>query len=229
MEPTRLDEILTAAEGAIAQHEAVDLRALGFWSAVAAVKSDTGLRDSFAARIAAIDQAAFQQWVLVCVGLRIGTWIMLVGTAISLGVIGAAYSASEPWNGLALLLGTGGLLVTTHGLAHLLVGSMAGIRFTHWFIGSLVRPQPGVKIDYESYLRAPARRRAQMHAAGAVTTKLLPFLMLGAAGGMGAPAWAWLALIALGVIQLVTDAVWSVKSSDWKKYRREMQFARNEG
>ncbi len=228
MERIRLDEILTTAEGAVARHDTIDLGALGFWKAVAAVKSDSALRDAFAARIAAIDRAAFQQWVLRRVGLHAGTWIMIAGTALSLGIIGAAYGASEPWNGLALLAGTGGLLVTTHGLAHLLVGWMARIRFTHWFIGSLTRPQPGVKIDYESYLQAPARRRAQMHASGAVVTKLLPFLMLGAARGMDAPAWAWWSLIALGVVQIITDVVWSVTASDWKKYRREMRFVRRE-
>jgi hypothetical protein len=35
-----------------------------------------------------------------------------------------------------------------------------------------------------------------------------------------------LVLLALGVIQIATDLLFSVKTSDWKKFRREMEFAR---
>jgi hypothetical protein len=33
-------------------------------------------------------------------------------------------------------------------------------------------------------------------------------------------------LLALGVVQIATDLLWSVKASDWKKFRREMKLAR---
>src|SRR5439155_23826878 len=46
-------------------------------------------------------------------------------------------------------------------------GVAAGIRFIGWFLDGPTRLQPGLKIDYASYLRTPARRRAWMHAAGA--------------------------------------------------------------
>lgn len=220
MDAARVDEILTAAES-----HPEDLARSGFWKAVAAVKSDREQRNGYAARIAAIDRRAFEQWALVRIGLRSGTLLMVFGTAVGLAVIAAGYAADEPLNGFALLAGTGVLLVTTHGLAHLIAGRWFGIRFTSWFIGSILRPQPGVKIDYESYLGAPAKRRAWMHAAGAVTSKLMPFLMLGAAWGMRAPTWAWLALIAIGMIEIATDLLWSVTSSDWKRYKREMRYA----
>ncbi len=64
-----------------------------------------------------------------------------------------------------------------------------------------------------------------MHAAGATVTKLVPFLMLGAAWGMSAPTWSWLLLLAIGVVSSITDALWSTKSSDWKRYRRERRLA----
>ena len=103
------------------------------------------------------------------------------------------------------------------------------MKFTHWFIGELRRPQPGVKTDYASYLRVPARQRAWMHAAGALVTKAIPFLMLGAAWGMKAPGWSWIVLVIIGVIQIITDATMSVKQSDWKKFQREMRIARRLG
>jgi hypothetical protein len=203
----------------------VDLKTRGFWKAVAAVKRDPALVPEFADRIAVIDRAGFEQWALFTVPAAVGTALMVVATLAGLGVITLGYYIDAPWNGLALVVGTGILLVSTHGLAHLVVGRRQGMRFTHWFIGTIVRPQPGVKIDYATYLRTPARSRAWMHASGAVVTKLLPVALLGAAWGMGAPGWAWLALAAIAVVTTATDIVWSTKASDWKKYRREMRYA----
>jgi hypothetical protein len=223
MESSRLEELLAPAEAAVADGSP-PLAATGFWKAVAAAKRDASLRERYAARLAAIDRSAFEHWALLRIGIRPGTWIMLAATAVAIGIVGVAYAAPEPWDGILLLASTVGLVTTTHGLAHLAVGSIAGIKFTHWFIGSATRPQPGVKIDYESYLAAPARRRAQMHAAGAVVSKLMPFLLLGAALGMDAPLWAWVGLIIFGVVQVVTDLLWSVKASDWKRYQREMRY-----
>jgi len=226
MNDAELSSILTAAEAALSSGDQVDLRAVGFWGAVAAAKTDPEQGARYGSRIARIDRVAFERWALFRMPVGAGTWAMLVVAALGFGVTAAAYSASEPWNGLLLLGGTAGLLIATHGLAHLAVGALAGIRFTHWFVGSVRRPQPGVKIDYETYLGAPARRRALMHASGAVVTKLVPFLMLGAAWAMEAQAWVWWALSLLGIGQVAADVLWSVKSSDWKKYRREMRLAR---
>ena len=60
---------------------------------------------------------------------------------------------------------------------------------------------------------------------GAVVTKAMPFLMLGAAWGMEAPAWSWIVLVAVGVGSIVTDVLWSVNTSDWKRYAREKRLA----
>jgi hypothetical protein len=105
------------------------------------------------------------------------------------------------------------------------VGTLQGMRFSHWFIGTSNRPQPGVKVDYATYLRVPASRRAWMHASGAITTKLIPLVGLGAGWAMDAELWALVLLAVLGIGQVITDLVWSTKKSDWKKFRREMAYA----
>jgi len=99
------------------------------------------------------------------------------------------------------------------------------MRFTHWFIASMRRPTPGVKVDYATYLRVPAKKRAWMHGSGAIVTKVIPFVSLGAGWAMGASGWtiAILGLVAVG--QIITDIIWSTKTSDWKKFRREMALA----
>ena len=219
-----IDRALTASEAALERGGTVDLGATGFWKAVGALKRQPDLVDAYADRVATIDRTAFEQWAVLTIPAALGTTLAVIGTLVGLGIITAGYYVDEPWNGLLLVVGTVGLLIPTHGLGHLVVGARSGMRFTHWFVGTINRPQPGVKIDYATYLRTPARERARMHAAGALVTKAIPFLMLGAAWGMRAPGWAWAVLLILGVAQILTDVLWSTKSSDWKKYRRELRY-----
>jgi hypothetical protein len=215
---------LERCERALKSDNDIDLSSLGFWTAVSAAKRDPRLADEYGARIASIDEVAFHRWVRLALPAWLGAAAMTLLTAAGLGVVSAAYFLESPWNGLAILMGTGLLLGGTHTLAHLIVGSLVGIKFTHWFIGR--RPQPGVKVDYASYLRTSPKARAWMHASGALVTKLVPFVNLGAAWGSHSPAWTWWALIGLGILMIVSDLMLSVKSSDWKRFRREMRYAR---
>jgi hypothetical protein len=223
MDTSGIEAALEAAEASVAGGGGVG--GTGFWPAVNAVKRDPALVETHADRIARIDRAAFERWALLTVPVAIGTAIMVVGTLVGLGLVWLAYEADRPWNGLLLLVGTGATMTTTHGLAHLAAGWSSGMRFTHWFIGTIGRPQPGVKVDYATYLRTPARRRAWMHAAGAVMTKLVPFFALPPALVMDAPGWTVAILVVVGIGTIVTDVLWSTKSSDWKKFRREMGFS----
>lgn len=195
----------------------------GFWKLVGAIKREPAL-DRFVDDVADIDQRAFQNWALLTVPLGLGTSLMVFGTVVGLALVALAYQVEGVWSGVWILAGTAVLLVTTHGLAHLVVGTAVGIEFTYWFIGKISQPQPGVKTDYSTYLRTPARSRAWMHAAGATVTKLIPFLMVGAALAAGVPAWAIWGLVAGGVVAVITDVLWSTKASDWKKFQREMAF-----
>ncbi|NIA25931.1 MAG: hypothetical protein GWP04_10245 [Gammaproteobacteria bacterium] len=222
-----IEATLDRCERALAEGHPVDLSALGFWRAVAAVKWDADLVTPYADRIAAIDETAFLRWALLTVPTWVGTVIMSIATLVGLGVVLAAYFVPSPWNGIAVVVGTGILVVSTHGLGHLAVGRLLGIRFTHWFIAMASKPQPGVKIDYTTYLRTPPKARAWMHASGALVTKAIPFLSLGVAWGSHSPAWTWWILLLLGLFQIATDALFSVNSSDWKKFRREMRYARS--
>lgn len=219
-----VEAILASCERSLASGLVPDLRAERFWSAVGAAKRNASLATRYGTRIASIDRAVFGSWALFAMPVGAGTWIMVAATATAGAVATLALTARDPWNGVLLLAGTAGLLVTTHGLAHLAVGAAGGMRFTHWFIGSVGRPQPGVKLDYASYLRADPLWRAWMHASGAIVSKLVPFAMAGVGTAIGAPLWATLTLIAVGAVSIVTDALWSVQVSDWKKFRRELRY-----
>ena len=225
MERGEVKEVLKAVEARLADDPAAGLGGSGFWKAVAAVKRDPALVQEFAGRIASVDREAFERWALLAVPVRVGTAIAVIGAAVGLALAALAYYTSDPWNGLLLLAGMGVLLVSTHGLAHLAVGRLAGIRFTHWFVGSVKHIQPGVKTDYATYLAADAKRRAWMHASGAIVSKIVPFALIPAGLVAEVPAWTTIMLAITGVVSIITDVLWSTKVSDWKKFRREMAIA----
>lgn len=157
MNDNEIARILDDADAALRGGGPVDLGKLGFWRAVAAVKRDPALAERHADRIGAIDREAFVRWALLTVPFPLGTLIAALGVVAGLGVVASGYYVDAPANGLLLLAGTAVVFTAVHSLTHAVVGMQAGMRFSHWFVGSLTRPQPGVKVDYATYLRTPAR------------------------------------------------------------------------
>jgi hypothetical protein len=223
VDDSEITETLRNAEAAVKAGE--PLGPTGFWKAVAAVKADPAMIAAHADRIGVIDSTAFRNWALMTVPLWIGNLVMTGGALLGLALIAWAYTLEGTAAAIVFLLGFGAILVTTHSLSHLLVGMISGIRFTRWFVGAVRRPQPGVKLDYATYLRAPARSRAWMHASGAIVTKIVPFALIGAALAAAVPGWVVWLLVVVGIGQIITDVLWSTNASDWKKFRREMAFA----
>jgi hypothetical protein len=205
-----------------------DLSALGFWRLVGRIKRDPGLIQAHADQVGRIDGAAFRTRVRWRVPAGVGVILLVVAAIAALGAAIAATQLSSPgWAGL-LLLGAGGVWsVAVHDPTHWVVGRAMGIRCTEMFVGDPFPPRPGLKTDYATYLRVPPGRRAWFHASGAIATKLAPFVALLFWPLSAAPGWAAWLLIALGVGQIVTDVVFSVRSSDWKKFRRERAIARS--
>ncbi|CAN5898718.1 hypothetical protein BH23ACT5_BH23ACT5_10380 [soil metagenome] len=222
MDRTDIETSLRAAEAATASGEG--LKGTSFWKAVAAVKSSPELIEDFADQIGAIDRRAFENWATLVIPIGLGTSLAMMALALGVAGLVLAFSLSDPWSWISFGAGTAVLIVTTHGLGHLVTGTLQGMRFTHWFIGTIGRPQPGIKVDYATYLRTPARQRAWMHASGALVTKVTPFLMVPLALAAGLPWWVTWGLVALGTLMAIADAAWSVKASDWKKFRREMRY-----
>ena len=73
-----------------------------------------------------------------------------------------------------------------------------------------------------------------MHASGAIASKIAPFAVFAAvylphraAGYDLFPSWALWAVLAIGVVQIVTDVLFSTRHGDWKKFRRERRVARS--
>jgi hypothetical protein len=217
-----LDRIEAAVQGGV-----TDLRGLGFWRIVARVKPDRMLVDRYADQIGRIDGAAFRAGVRFRIPVWAGNAILLVGVAVGLAAAIAVRSVTSPTLAGLLLIAAGAIWsVSLHSPTHLFVGYLASIRFTDYFMSGPLPPRPGLKSDYATYLRADPGSRAWMHASGAIATKLAPFLALAFFPGSGAPWWSAAALVAIGLLQVGTDLAFSVKSGDWKKFRRERAIAK---
>jgi hypothetical protein len=227
--PKERDEIgadLDRIEAAVADGN-TDLRALGLWAIVSTVKLDRALVDEHAAQIGRIDTAAFRSRVRLRVPVWVGNALLSAGTVTGALAVVAAYLWQSPlWKGLALV--AAGLIwsLCVHSPTHWLVGVLVGIGWTDYFLGGPAPPRPSLKSDYGTYLRADPDSRAWMHASGAIATKLAPFVALAFWPVSGAPWWAAAALAAYGVLQIVIDVMFSIRSSDWKKFRREKGVAR---
>lgn len=225
MDEATIQSALASCEPDIAAGRRPDLRASGFWRAVAAAKRDPALAARYGDRIAAVDRAAFARRVRIRMDAAVGAVLLGLVSAVGVLLLGAAAAFDHPWRELVLLAGAGALDGATHGLAHFIVGSLLGIGFSDWFIAP-PKP-PGFKVDYASYLSSTPARRAWMHAAGAIVTKVVPFLIAPYATVIRCDGWAIATLLVIGVLQLVTDVLFSVRASDWMKFRREMAFVRS--
>ena len=219
-----------------------DLGALGFWRLVRQIKRDPALSHHWAEEVGRIDRAAFERWVRLRFPVWFGNAVLLVGSAVLVAFVPVAVALArdaaspEPvLPGLMLSAAAVGLATTLHDPAHWLVGRLAGIRFDWYFLDGPFRIQPGIKLDYASYLRASPGARAWMHAAGAVASKVAPFAVFAAAYLPHRtanydlfPPWAMWGTLGFGVLQIVTDLWWSTRKSDWKKVRRELRVARGQ-
>jgi hypothetical protein len=204
-----------------------DLSALGFWRLLRKVKLEPMLSTHWAPVAGRIDRKAFEGRVRPRFPVWFGNAVLFAGTGVGVAALVVAIRATDGVvSGAALVAGGAVLQVTTHDLAHWAVGRLAGIRFLAYFLNGPFRIQPGLKTDYETYVKAAPGRRAVMHAAGAVASKLGSFVALALWPATDAPAWAAWASLGLGVGTILTDVVWSTKKSDWKKVRREARLSR---
>jgi len=220
--PAEFDRIEAAVDAG-----QTDLRALGFWRLLAKVKADPVLAHHWAEQAGRIDRKVFEARALVRVPVWFGNGVLLVGTlAGAVAVAIALRTESETLAGLALVFAALDWSATFHIPAHWLVGRAVGMRFLAYYLRDLMPPFPGLKIDYATYLRVAPETRAWMHASGAIASKIAPLLALAFWPASDAPGWAAWAIAGYEVLIIGTDVFISTRTSDWKRFRREMRIAR---
>jgi hypothetical protein len=236
--PEELQEAFSRIEAEVDRGNS-DLASLGFWRLVRQVKLEPRLAEHWADVIGRIDQKAFERSVRPRLPVWLGNSILLAASIVLIALIPISLRLARGaialpfWSGLLAIAAAGGLSVNLHDLAHWIVGRMVGIRFTAYFLKKPLLT-PGLKINYASYLRTSPGARAWMHATGAIVSKIAPFAVFAAvylphraAGYDLFPSWSLWAILAIGVIQIVTDILFSTKKSDWKRFKRERRIARS--
>jgi hypothetical protein len=220
-------------EGAFQRIEAAvdagdtDLSRLGFWKVLRTVKADQTLSNRWAEQAGRIDRKAFEERMKLRFSVAFGNAVLVAGAIFgAAAVVLAIRTPNRLVAGLALIFAAVAWSVSLHDLAHWAVGRTVGIRFIYYFLGGPFPPRPGLKTDYATYLRTAPDRRAWMHASGALVTKIAPFVAMAFWWMTDAPGWSAWAVLAIGVFQIVTDVLFSTKSSDWKKVKRERAVAR---
>jgi hypothetical protein len=217
-----------------------DLGSLGFWRLVGRVKRDPALARHWAPDIGRIDRTAFERRIRFRVPVWLGNLLLVVATTVLIALVPVALDLArqaarpEPVLPGILVLWAGlGLTASVHDLAHWVTGRIQGIRFIAYFMNGPPLFQPGIKIDYETYLKAEPGGRALMHASGALASKAAPFAVFTsvyfphrAANYDLLPPWSLWGLLGLGVLIILTDVFSSTKKADWKKVRRERRIAR---
>ncbi len=228
MDREGLERALESAESAVDQGRG--LQGTGFWKAVGKARNNAVLAAEYAGRIAAVDRRAFEQGVRLKVPAGVGTALLAAGTGAGvLAIVLTDEFDSRLFRSMVFVAGFGALELSTHSLAHWLVGRLMGMRFTYYFLGGPPPPRPGAKLDYATYLRVPPRKRAAMHASGAVVTKAIPFALIPSARALEVHGSVIALLLFVGVGQIVTDVLFSTKTSDWKKVKRELRAAKSWG
>ena len=204
-----------------------DLRGLGFWRLLSKVKADRRLATYWAEQAGRIDRKAFERGVRFRLPVWFGNLVLGLGIAVGAVAVGIALATDSPeLAGWALVFAALNWSASFHAPAHWLVGRAMGMRFLAYYVRDLIPPVPGLKIDYETYLRTEPEARAWMHASGAIASKIGPFLALAFWPATVAPAWAAGVIAGYGVLIIWTDVFISTRKSDWKRFRREMRIAR---
>jgi hypothetical protein len=202
------------------------LSELGFWRLIASIKRDPVMVIELADQAGRIDGKAFRARARVRAPVWVGN-VLLAGLVLA-GIV--AIVLAGVWTGAAAgwaLLAAGlAWTVGVHSPTHWAFAWFAGIRCTDYFLGGPPPPRPGIKTDYATYLRAEPSIRAWFHASGAIATKIAPFVAVALSPLTNAPGWAVLVMAGFGVAQIVTDVVFSTRTSDWKRFRRERAVAK---
>lgn len=181
------------------------------------IKKDKINDDELLKLIAGISRKRFGEKVSFTLSVPLGNLLELV---VTIAAVILAFQVNSDW---MLYISALVLMTTLHPLSHYITGSLLGIRFTHYYLDGPALVEPTLKIDYFSYLKAPAKARALMHVSGVVGTVAAPLVAAGIALGKGASAAAfYLFILFIGLI--VFELLTSTRIGDLMRAKREYGY-----
>jgi hypothetical protein len=178
MEEGEIAAVFEKVESAIKEGRFGSVGELGFWKAVTLVKSDKALAERFGGAVGRIDKALFESKTGAKLSYTTGTLIMLAAAVFGLALLYLG-SVTEGASSTAYFLASALILMTAlHPISHIIAARRFGIRFHFYFLNGPMRVEPTLKIDYETYVKAPSNGRALFHLAGAVNSVAVVLLVL---------------------------------------------------
>lgn len=191
-----------------------------FWSIVNQVKKDRIEDDELLTQIEHIRRQKFMERIPISsftLSVPAGNVLECILT------IAALIMAFKTGSDRMLYVSAFILLATLHPLSHYAIGSLFGIRFTHYYLNGPARIEPTLRIDYLSYLKASGGKRALMHASGVIGTVAAPLVVALIAlikGIDNAAFYLFIMFLLLIVFELLT----STKSGDLMRAKREYGY-----
>ncbi|NJD76693.1 MAG: hypothetical protein FIB08_06280 [Candidatus Methanoperedens sp.] len=188
-----------------------------FQAIINKVKKDKVSDEEILNLIEKISQKRFRERVSFNFSVFGGNMLEIIVTAAAIALV---FQAGADW---MLYIGALVLMTTLHPLSHYITGSLVGIKFTHYYLNGPARIEPTLRINYSTYLKAPAGSRALMHMSGVIGTVAAPLILALIAISKGASG----AAVNLGILFLlliVFELLTSTKIGDLMRAKREYGF-----
>ncbi|MBI4132570.1 MAG: hypothetical protein HY473_00515 [Candidatus Sungbacteria bacterium] len=160
------DELARAIQDLRVRHRMGEATLADFFELIRAFKNSPELLRSHAKSLGELNREIFLASHRVFpVGWGALAEILILVVSIAAGL--AAILAKEP---ALIVIAQIGTVIALHPLLHLLAGTLMGIRFLGFYLNGPLRIEPGVKVDYETFLLRTGRRRALFFLAGIAGT-----------------------------------------------------------
>jgi len=146
-----------------------------FYALVKEIRKEPGAISTYAGRLGEINRLIFFSEHRFRVPMVLGTGIELLVFFLAAG-LGSATILQE--NSLAIVVAQVLTVSTLHPLAHVLAGKSLGMGFLGYYFNGPMKIEPGVKVDYASFLVRTSKERAFFFFAGVLGTLIPAFFWL---------------------------------------------------
>lgn len=123
---------------------------------------------------------------------------------LALGIwAGIAATVANSW--LLIIIAQTLVIVGLHPLSHIMAGWFMGIRFLGFYLNGPLKIEPGVKVDYETFLLRSPGERALFFAAGVLGTLVGAFGVLAVGYLYPFPEFARVLLFGIALFHLISE------------------------
>lgn len=177
MKEGEVEKALSRIETEVGKKNYSAVKEFGFWKVVKVAKKDPEIAGKFAERIGTIDKLLFESKIWTKLDYRTGTILELIGAVIGLSFLYFGATSTGIESTMLYFVSAVVFMTALHPIAHSIAGRLFGIGFHFYFLNGPLLIEPTLKVDYSTYVKAPAKKRAIFHLAGAINSVLVTLLV----------------------------------------------------